>query len=146
MFRILIIFFLTASSMLTLKQYAFSISLFAIAENQAEKNITSTQAKKLIEENKNNPDFIILDVRTPGEYSSGHIENALNIDYKSDNFKEDVSKLDKNNVYVVYCGSGRRAGASIDILEQLGFKNVYNIGGVVQWQEAGFKLTEPESK
>ena len=126
--------------------YAFSISLYSCSENQAEKNITSTQAKKLIEENKNNPDFIILDVRTPGEYSSGYIENAVNIDYKSGNFKEEVNKLDKDNVYLVYCGSGRRAAGSIDIMEKLGFNNLYNIGGVVQWKEAGYELTQPEGK
>ena len=126
--------------------YAFSISLYSFSENQAEKNITSTQAKKLIEENKNNPDFIILDVRTPGEYRSGYIENAVNIDYKSGNFKEEVNKLDKDNVYLVYCGSGRRAAGSINIMEKLGFNNLYNIGGVVQWKEAGYELAQPEGK
>jgi len=110
------------------------------------KKIDSYQAHKLIEDNANKPDFVILDVRTPGEYNSGHIENAVNVDYKSANFKDEVNKLDKNKTYAVYCHSGRRAAASADIMEQLGFKSIYEIGGVEQWQEAGFKLTQPENK
>ena len=110
------------------------------------KKIDSTQAHKLIEDNAKNPDFVILDVRTPGEYNSGHINNAMNVDYKSDNFKDEVNKLDKNKTYAVYCHSGGRAAASADIMEQLGFKNIYEIGGVKQWQEAGYELTPPENK
>ena len=113
---------------------------------QIVKKIDSVEANKLITDNEINPDFVILDVRTPEEFNSGHIENAINIDYKSTNFKDEVKKLDKNKIYVVYCHSGRRAAASGDIMEQLGFKNIYNIGGVLQWQEAGYKLTDPESK
>ena len=115
-------------------------------ENQSVKKIDSVEAHKLITDNEINPDFVILDVRTPEEFNSGHIQNAINIDYKSSNFKDEVNKLDKNKIYAVYCHSGRRAAASADIMEQLGFKNLYNIGGVLQWQEAGYKLTDPENK
>ena len=110
------------------------------------KKLDSVEANNLIEKNLDNPDFVILDVRTPGEYSSGHIDKAVNMDYKSDNFKSEVNKLDKNKTYFVYCHSGGRAGASAEIMDQLGFKNVFNIGGVVQWQEAGYELTEPGTK
>ena len=113
---------------------------------QGVQNLDSVEANKRIKQNRDNPDFVILDVRTPGEYSSGHIDKAVNIDYKSDNFKNEVNKLDKNKTYFVYCHSGRRTEASAEIMDQLGFKNVFNIGGVVQWQEAGYKLTKPESK
>ena len=115
-------------------------------ENQSVKKIDSVEAHKLITDNEINPDFVILDVRTPEEFNSGHIQNAINIDYKSANFRDEVNKLDKNKIYVVYCHSGRRATPSGDIMEQLGFKNIYNIGGVLQWQEAGYKLTDPENK
>ena len=115
-------------------------------EIQGAKKIDSNQAHKLIEDNANNPDFVILDVRTPGEYNSGHIENAVNVDYKSESFKDEVNKLDNNKTYAVYCHSGRRAAASADIMEQLGFKSIFEIGGVKQWQEAGYELTPPENK
>ena len=107
-------------------------------------NLDARQGWKLIKENKNNPDFIILDVRTPIEFNSGHIENAANIDYKSKDFKEKVDKLDKNKTYALYCGSGRRAAAASDIMAELGFKHIYQFGGVKQWQEAGYSLTSPE--
>ncbi len=109
-------------------------------------NLDARQGWKLIEENKNNPDFVILDVRTPKEFNSGHIENAANIDYKSKDFKEKVDKLDKNKTYALYCGSGRRAAASSDIMAELGFKHIYQFGGVKQWQEAGYTLTSPEGQ
>ena len=115
-------------------------------ENQSVNKIDSVEAHKLITDNEINPDFVILDVRTPEEFNSGHIQNAINIDYKSSNFKDEVNKLDKNKIYAVYCHSGRRAAASADIMEELGFKNIYNIGGVLQWQEAGYKLTDPENQ
>jgi len=109
-------------------------------------NLNAKQGLDLIQENKNNPDFVILDVRTPKEFNSGHIENAANIDYKSKDFKEKVDKLDKNKTYALYCRSGRRAAASSDIMAELGFKHIYQFGGVKQWQEVGYSLTSPEGQ
>ena len=110
------------------------------------KNLNAEEGYELLEENKSNPDFVILDVRTPEEYNSGHIQNAFNIDYKASDFKDKVSKLDKNKTYALYCHSGRRAVASSDIMAELGFKHLYQFGGIKQWQEAGYNLTPPENK
>ena len=110
------------------------------------KNLNIKEGHDLIEKNKNNPDFVILDVRTPGEFNSGHIQNAVNIDYKASDFKDNISNLDKNKTYALYCRSGRRAVASSDIMAELGFQHIYQFGGVKEWQEAGFKLTPPESQ
>ena len=109
------------------------------------KNLNTQEGYKLIEQNKNNPDFVILDVRTPDEFNSGHIQNAVNIDYKNPDFRENVDKLDKNKTYALYCRSGRRAVASSDIMADLGFKDIYQFGGVKQWQEAGYILTPQEN-
>ena len=118
----------------------------AAPDNTTIKNLDSKQALNLIDKNQNNPDFIILDVRTPEEYNSGHIINAVNIDYKSGNFKEDINKLSKDKVYTVYCRSGRRAALSSEIMGNLGFKYIYDIGGILQLQEAGYKITKPGSE
>lgn len=65
-------------------------------QTQVIKNITPEEAHVLIEKNKNNPNFVILDVRTPEEFAEGHIENAVTLDYYSENFRDDLNKLDKN--------------------------------------------------
>lgn len=110
------------------------------------KNLNVKEGHDLIEKNKNNPDFVILDVRTPGEFNSGHIQNAINIDYKASDFKDNISNLDKNKTYALYCRSGRRAVASSDIMSELGFQHIYQFGGIKEWQEAGYKLTPPENQ
>jgi hypothetical protein len=58
-------------------------------------DVTSQEAFNLIQENKNNPDFIILDVRTVSEFSDGHIEGALNIDVNLPSFREETGKLNR---------------------------------------------------
>jgi len=60
-------------------------------------------AYTLIQKNKGNPDFVILDVRTPAEFADEHIENAINLDYYSETFRDDLNKLDKTKTYLIYC-------------------------------------------
>ena len=100
--------------------------------------LTINEAYDKIQENKNNPDLVILDVRTQDEYNNGHIENAINIDYYSKSLKKDLNKLDKNKTYLVYCRSGSRSAKTVTIMEELGFKEVYNIGGMIDWTAAGY--------
>ena len=81
---------------------------------------------------------ILVDVRTQDEYNSGYIENSLNIDYLSNDFSENVEKLDKNTPIVLYCRSGRRSSLSANKLSKLGFKEIYNLeGGILDWIEIG---------
>lgn len=104
-------------------------------------DVTVQKAHDLIRENAGNPDFIILDVRTPAEYSSGHIEDAINIDVNSGSFISEVEALDKDSTYLVYCRSGIRSASARDTMAQLGFLNIYNMnGGITEWQSAGFPV------
>jgi rhodanese-related sulfurtransferase len=90
---------------------------------------------ELIRKNKVNPDFVILDVRTPEEFESGYIEGAVNINYNSDTFAEDLNKLDKNKTYFVYCRTGRRSSDTANIMTKQGFKKLYLIDGdIVKWK------------
>jgi phage shock protein E len=73
--------------------------------------------------------LVIIDVRTPEEYKSGHISEALNIDVTSSNFSNEISKLDKNDDFEVYCRSGKRSTMATQIMNQNGFKKVTNLGG-----------------
>ena len=81
---------------------------------------------------------ILVDVRTQDEYNSGYIENSLNIDYLSNDFSENIEKLDKNIPIILYCRSGRRSSLSANKLSKLGFKEIYNLeGGILKWIETG---------
>ncbi len=84
---------------------------------------------------------ITLDVRTQGEYAEGHLEGAQLIDFQSGNFENEISSLDKNATYAVYCRSGNRSGQAVKIMHDAGFHNVYNLnGGVIDWANAGLPL------
>ena len=109
-------------------------------ETQAQiiEDITPEEAFALIENNRGNPDFAILDVRTPEEFADGYIEGAINLDYQAENFSGELSKLDKNKTYLVYCRSGKRSAGALNIMAELGFREVYNMtGGIIDWEEAG---------
>jgi phage shock protein E len=84
---------------------------------------------------------ITLDVRTPGEYAEGHLEGAQLIDFQSGNFENEISSLDRNATYAVYCRSGNRSGQAVKVMHDAGFHNVYNLnGGVIDWANAGLPL------
>jgi len=106
-------------------------------------DITTQEAFTLIQNNKNNPDFVIIDVRTPEEFASEHIENALNIDYYSETFRDELNKLDKNKTYLVYCRSGGRSGNASTIMKKLNFREAYNmLGGINVWKSEGLPTTK----
>ncbi len=111
-------------------------------KKQIIKKITSKEAEKMINKNKDDKDMIILDVRTPDEYIGGHIEGAQNINYNSDNFSKELEKLDKNKKYLVYCRSGNRSGKAVLIMEKMDFKEVYDFGGIINWIKEGFKTVK----
>lgn len=84
---------------------------------------------------------ITLDVRTSGEFMTGHIENAINVDVEAMNFDSEIAKLDKSATYAVYCRSGRRSQLAVDRMKDAGFTNLFNLNaGVEDWVSAGFPL------
>lgn len=86
-------------------------------------------------------DAQLVDVRTPEEYDEGHISDALNIDYFSDNFVQDMEKLDKTKPIVLYCKSGNRSNKSLKVLQEAGFTKIYDVdGGITEWKNKGFDV------
>jgi len=84
---------------------------------------------------------ITLDVRTPGEFAEGHVKGARLIDFQSGNFENEISILDKNATYAVYCRSGNRSGQAVKVMRDAGFTKVFNMnGGVIDWANAGLPL------
>jgi rhodanese-related sulfurtransferase len=107
---------------------------------QISESITAQEAFNLIQENQGNPNFVIIDIRTPEEFAQGHIENAININYGSENFQEELDKLDKDKIYLIYysCACGSIDKKALDTMKELGFKEVYKIsGGLNNWKTAG---------
>ena len=104
-------------------------------------NITTEEAYDMMNGYPDNSGLVILDVRTQSEYDSGHIENAVHLDYYSATFDEDLGNLCKTYTYIVYCRSGTRSGWALDLMENLGFRKVYNMeGGILQWIADGYEL------
>lgn len=106
-------------------------------------NISSKQAYEMINANKDNPNFNILDIRTPQEFQDGHIADSINIDYYSADFEYKIDNLDKNKIYLIYCRSGSRSNRAINLMKQKGFSEVYNItNGIIDWQQNKLPLIE----
>lgn len=88
---------------------------------------------------RKNPSAQLVDVRTPGEFSGGHLQNAVNIDWNGENFENKISALDKSKPVYVYCLSGGRSSSAANKMIHLGFNEVYNMeGGIMKWKAAGF--------
>lgn len=105
------------------------------AQNKAEQKILP--AKEFYNKIETNKEAQLVDVRTPDEFLNGHLVNAMNIDWKADDFEEKSKALDKNRPVYVYCMSGPRSTAASKKLQEMGFKNVYIMeGGMMKWRIA----------
>lgn len=86
-------------------------------------------------------DELLFDVRTPEEYSQGHLKDAENINWQDASFETQVSAFDKAKPVFIYCKSGKRSSDAAKRLREMGFTQVYNLeGGIAAWQKAGFKV------
>ena len=79
-------------------------------------------------------DYIILDVRRPDEFVAGHIPNAINVPNESIGTIEIAELPNKNQLIMVYCRSGRRSKEAADKLVKLGYTNIVEFGGILDWK------------
>ncbi|MEN9716860.1 MAG: hypothetical protein RLZZ483_835 [Actinomycetota bacterium] len=104
------------------------------SNNEATKKVDPVEFSEVIAQ----PGVIILDVRTPEEFNAGHIPNAININVADSNFSSEVSKLDKNATFAVYCRSANRSAVATNEMAELGFTDMYDMqGGIIDWEAAG---------
>lgn len=100
----------------------------------AYKNLSVDEFARMAADKQN----VILDVRTPGEFSAGHIPGAVNLDYNAPDFQEKASTLDKHKTYLVHCATGVRSVRACEKLNHLDFPSLYNLpGGFKAWAKAG---------
>ena len=124
-FSVILILIITCAAML----YGCTSSSENKTENSYEQ-ITPAEAKEIMDSQIG---YIILDVRTQEEYDEAHIEGAILIpDYEITNKAESVLK-DKNQLILVYCRSGRRSKLAASELVKLGYTNIKEFGGIIDW-------------
>ena len=93
-------------------------------------NITAEKAKEIMDSEE---DYIILDVRTREEYDEGHIPGATQISHEEIAEKAEDVLTDKEQLILVYCRSGRRSKIAAEALVELGYTNIKEFGGIIDW-------------
>ena len=95
------------------------------------KQITISEAVEMM---ASESDYIILDVRRPDEFAAGHIPNAVNIPNESIGADEIDELPDKDRLILVYCRSGNRSKQASEKLVRLGYTNIVEFGGILDWK------------
>jgi len=116
-----------------------------LMNSSAETTVTASIQSEKISANDYMADFaegtsnhVLIDVRTPEEFNSGHIAGAINIPVQE--LSERLSEVPDDKEIVVYCRSGNRSATASDILTNGGYEGVYDMGGIIAWQQAGFPI------
>ena len=108
------------------------------AADAAPRNVGAKEAAALIEANRRNESFVILDLRTPKEYADERIAGAVLVDFLAPTFRGELARLDRGKTYLVYCRTGNRSGRALRLFDELGFGEVVHLAaGIVGWREAG---------
>ena len=80
----------------------------------------------------------VLDVRTPEEFSDGHLKDAVNVNFNGGDFEAQIAKLDPSKPYLVHCAAGGRSGKSMELFKKLKFTKIYHlVDGYNGWADAG---------
>jgi len=103
--------------------------------------IDTRQSADVIIALQDDPEFVLLDIRTVPEVDAGHLSGAVALDFYSDTFRDDLAVLNRDLIYLIYCRTGNRTGQTYEIMEELGFEQVYDMGGgITQWIAAGYPV------
>ena len=105
-------------------------------QGSSQGNYTKVSAEKAAEIMKSQSGYIILDVRTPEEYKGGHIPKAVNVPNEAIGKEPPKELPDKTQMILVYCRSGRRSKEAAQKLVAMGYKNVVDFGGIMDWKGA----------
>jgi thioredoxin 1 len=117
----------------------FLLTTVFACESQQSSSLDAVGFHALLKKTQN---AVVIDVRTPEEFSNGFVAGAVNIDYNNESFANQVSALNKTSPYFVYCLSGGRSSRAAEYMRSNGFKNVYELkGGILAWQKNNLPLT-----
>lgn len=127
--------------MIRLITLLLACTFIAHGETSTIKDITPEQVALIM---KGQMAPIIIDIRTPEEFSKGHLEGAKLINYRKD-FEKNLAKLDRDKRYVFHCQSGGRSTQSLPVWKKLGFKKVTHLkSGYLGWQKAKLPVVIPK--
>jgi len=105
--------------------------------------VSAKEAADLIDKHNGDSDFAILDIRTPGEFQSGHLAKSIPIDFYSQTFADQLSRLDKKKTYLVYCRTGNRSTSSLSLFKKLKFEKIYQMSnGISGWKSQDLPVTK----
>ncbi|MCP4023145.1 MAG: rhodanese-like domain-containing protein [Desulfobacteraceae bacterium] len=115
------------------KNFEYFPSGFAV-EKGIFKDISPEQADQMIQDNSQDQNLAVLDVKTEQEYQNNHVSGSTQMDFFSSTFKDDLFGLDKDKVYIIICKVGIRSEIAMKLMKKMGFKEVYNVlGGDDRW-------------
>jgi thioredoxin 1 len=120
----------------------FAVLLNSCSNGQSQGTKTNLSANEFAEKIKAANSAVIIDVRTPNEFSKGHLQNSQNIDINGNDFDKQIEMLDKAKPVFVYCLSGGRSSSAASKMRSNGFKEVYELdGGIMKWRGANLPET-----
>ena len=120
----------------------FTLLMLGCTSGQTQNVKTSLSPAEFAETMKKTPNALLVDVRTPDEFSKGHLVNAKNIDWNGTSFDKEISSIDKSKPVFVYCLSGGRSGQAASKMRADGFTLVYELdGGIMKWRGANLPET-----
>lgn len=124
----------------------FLSSFASCQQKQADKESATQEVKNIhqdlsvetfLSKLKNDDNAVLIDVRTPEETAEGMIPGAKEVDFRASNFSQQISELDKDKAYYLYCRSGARSANAMNMMKEMGFPEVYNlVGGYNAYQSA----------
>src|SRR2546427_435932 len=126
--------FKNSFSILAFTAFICGITVASGAETEAKatagvssvKNVDAEQASKILQEDKK---VMVLDVRTPEEFSAGHIAGATNLNFRDPGFEKKLAALDKKKPYLVHCAAGGRSSKARELMKKLNFESIYHLEG-----------------
>lgn len=106
----------------------------AAAQASVSREVSVSEARTMLEGGEGPA---VIDVRTPEEFEAGHIDGALNINFRSEDFAAEIAKLDKSQPYILHCKTGGRSAKALAEMEAQGFENIaHMVDGYDGWSAA----------
>ena len=132
-----------------------SFTFISCAQNTAKKEVKdngnnyATQDKQVVELispkdlNAKLGDIQLIDIRTPGEFTEGYIEGAINVNFFDSDFNAQMAKWNMDKELYIYCRSGNRSGKAAKRLKDQGFTKIYDLqGGILNWNRNKLKVVK----